>query len=71
VLFEKGDYAMWRKLRFVMFAMAVVVLPLLLVNGCAEKLPTEGETDIEFSDLFNPEEPWELPEAVTQDLGIH
>ncbi|MFH0853720.1 MAG: C39 family peptidase [bacterium] len=39
---------MWRKLRFVMFAMAVVALPLLLVNGCAEKLPTEGETE-EFS----------------------
>ncbi|MFH0853723.1 MAG: C39 family peptidase [bacterium] len=36
---------MWRKLRFVMFAMAVVAWPLLLVNGCAEKLPTEGEVE--------------------------
>ena len=57
---------MWRKLAYLMFAMAVVALPLLLVSGCAEKLPTEGEA--QAPDQVS-EEGFDFPGPVDQSLG--
>ena len=37
-----------------MFAVAVVALPLLLANGCTEKLPTEGEV---IESIGSPDDP--------------